>query len=146
MFFNCCRVMLEKNLPRETVESEYKKYIPKECIKRHAFFVKKPIYNALAGISKEHLDASYVKEQYLQQFERMAPNYLYEEYKAIMKQGVSNNKDSNSKEDSNPPVEVLIRINREEIKYYETINEWKTLCTIEDLCLISIVYVYIIDE
>lgn len=133
------RVMLEKNLPRETVESEYKKYIPKECIKRHAFFVKKPIYNALAGISKEHLDASYVKEQYLQQFERMAPNYLYEEYKAIMKQGVSNNKDSNSKEDSNPPVEVLVRINREEIKYYETINDWKTLCTIEDLCLISII-------
>jgi len=31
--------MLEKKLPREIVESEYKKYIPKECIKRHAFLL-----------------------------------------------------------------------------------------------------------
>ncbi|XP_070150583.1 tyrosine-protein kinase hopscotch [Polyergus mexicanus] len=121
------REMLEKQLPRETVESEYKKYIPKECIKRHAFFVKKPIYNALAGISKEHLDASYVKQQYLQQFENMAPNYLCEEYKAIMNKV------------PNPPSEVLLRVNREELKYSETdIDDWKTLCAIEDLCFISI--------
>ncbi|XP_029155540.1 tyrosine-protein kinase hopscotch [Nylanderia fulva] len=122
------RVMLEKQLPREIIESEYKKYIPKECIKRHAFFVKKPIYNALAEISGEHLDASYVKEQYLQQFESMAPNYLYEEYKALMDKGVPN-----------PPAKVLLRINREEIKYCETdTDDWKTLCTIGDLCFISI--------
>lgn len=133
MFFICCREMLEKQLPRETVESEYKKYIPKECIKRHAFFVKKPIYNALAGISKEHLDASYVKQQYLQQFENMAPNYLCEEYKAIMNKV------------PNPPAEILLRINREELKYSETdTDDWKTLCAIEDLCFISIGYVYII--
>ncbi|KMQ94378.1 tyrosine-protein kinase hopscotch [Lasius niger] len=122
------RVMLEKQLSRETVESEYKKYIPKECIKRHAFFVKKPIYNALAEISGEHLDASYVKEQYLQQFEGMAPNYLYEEYKALMDKGVPN-----------PAVKVLLRVNREEIKYSETdTDDWKILCAIEDLCFISI--------
>lgn len=128
--FLSCRVMLEKQLPREIIESEYKKYIPKECIKRHAFFVKKPIYNALAEISGEHLDASYVKEQYLQQFESMAPNYLYEEYKALMDKGVPN-----------PPAKVLLRVNREEIKYCETdTDDWKTLCTIEDLCFISIRY------
>ncbi|XP_050456065.1 tyrosine-protein kinase hopscotch [Cataglyphis hispanica] len=121
------REMLEKQLPREVVELEYKKYIPKECIKRHAFFVKKPIYNALAGISKEQLDASYVKQQYLQQFENMAPNYLSEEYKVIM------NKIPNS------PTQVLLRVNREGLKYSETdIDDWKTLCTIEDLCFISI--------
>lgn len=124
--------MLEKQLSRETVESEYKKYIPKECIKRHAFFVKKPIYNALAEISGEHLDASYVKEQYLQQFEGMAPNYLYEEYKALMDKGVPN-----------PAVKVLLRVNREEIKYSETdTDDWKILCAIEDLCFISIRYIY----
>ncbi|KAK2578134.1 hypothetical protein KPH14_012606 [Odynerus spinipes] len=76
------RVMLEKRVPREIVESDYKKYIPKECIKRHAFFIKKPIHNALGRISGH--DASYVKEQYLKQFECMAPNYPYEEYKALM--------------------------------------------------------------
>ncbi|XP_072764255.1 tyrosine-protein kinase hopscotch [Anoplolepis gracilipes] len=122
------RVMLEKQVPQATVESDYKKYIPKECIKRHAFFVKKPIYNALAGISKEHLDASYVKEQYLQQFESMAPNYLYEEYTASMEKNALD-----------PSTKVLLRVNREEIKYCESSNDdWKTLCTIEDLCFISI--------
>lgn len=127
-FFIYCRVMLEKQLPQATVESDYKKYIPKECIKRHAFFVKKPIYNALTGISKENLDASYVKEQYLQQFESMAPNYLYEEYTAYMNKGILN-----------PPSKVLLRVNREEVKYCESDNDdWKTLCTIEDLCFISI--------
>ncbi|XP_014602066.1 PREDICTED: tyrosine-protein kinase hopscotch isoform X2 [Polistes canadensis] len=120
------RVMLEKRIPRETVESEYKKYIPKECIKRHAFFIKKPIHNALGRISGH--DASYVKEQYLKQFECMAPNYPYEEYKALMDKGVPS-----------PPAKVVLRVNFEEVKYCETESGvWNQLCAIEDLCFISI--------
>ncbi|KAF7385653.1 hypothetical protein HZH66_011495 [Vespula vulgaris] len=120
------RVMLEKRIPREIVESEYKKYIPKECIKRHAFFIKKPIHNALGRISGH--DASYVKEQYLKQFECMAPNYPYEEYKALMDKGIPN-----------PPSKVVLRVNVDEVKYCETESgAWNQLCAIEDLCFISI--------
>lgn len=120
------RVMLEKKLPRETVESEYRKYIPRECIKRHAFFIKKPIHNALRKISG--YDANYVKEQYLKQFESMAPNYPYEEYEALMDRGLQN-----------PPAKVILRVNVDEIKYSETLaTPWTTLCAIEDLCFVSI--------
>lgn len=118
--------MLEKQLPRETVESDYKKYIPKECVKRHAFFIKKPIRNALGRLSGH--DASHVKEEYLKQFECMAPNYPYEEYKAFM-----------DKPGHDPPTKVLLRVKIEEVKYYDTdIREWNILCAIEDLCFISI--------
>lgn len=51
------RVMLEKDIPREIVESDYKKYIPKEVMKRHAFFVKKPIHDTLVKIQKNGHDA-----------------------------------------------------------------------------------------
>lgn len=118
--------MLEKDVPREIVESDYKKYIPKECIKRHSFFIKKPIHNALVRISGH--DASYVKEQYLNQFECMAPNYPCEDYKALMDKGIPN-----------PPSRVLLRVNATDVKYCDTENgEWSTLCAIEDLCFISI--------
>lgn len=120
------RVMLEKRVPRETVESDYKKYIPKECIKRHAFFIKKPIHNALGRISGH--DANYVKEQYLKQFECMAPNYPYEEYKALMDKGLPN-----------PPAKVSLRVNVDQVKYCEVdATSWTSLCAIEDLCFLSI--------
>ncbi|OXU22374.1 hypothetical protein TSAR_007732, partial [Trichomalopsis sarcophagae] len=122
------RVMLEKDVAREIVESDYKKYIPKECIKRHSFFIRKPIHNALARISGH--DASFVKEQYLNQFESMAPNYLCEEYKALIDKGMTS-----------PPLRVLLRINATDIKYCqieESNSNWKVLCAIEDLCFVSI--------
>ncbi|KAG5323108.1 JAK kinase, partial [Acromyrmex heyeri] len=120
------RVMLEEELPREIVESEYKKYIPKECIKRHAFFIRKPIHNALTKLSG--YDAAYVKEQYLKQFERMAPNYPYEEYTALMDKDIPNLR-----------AKVLLRITIEQVKYCEIdIGTWKTICRIEDISTLSI--------
>lgn len=120
--------MLEKDIAQETVESDYKKYIPKECIKKHQFFAKKPIHNALASIRMSGYDASFVKEQYLNQFETMAPNYLCEEYKALMDQPTT-------------ALAILLRVNANEIKYYhldDNNNAWRTLCAIEDLCFVSI--------
>lgn len=126
--------MLEKRIPIETVLSEYRRYIPKECIKRHAFFIKRPIQNALRKISAydansdSNYDANYVKEQYLKQFESMAPNYPYEEYEALMDRGLQN-----------PPAKVSLRVNVDEVKYCETVSTtWITLCAIEDLCFVSI--------
>lgn len=122
------RVMLEKEVTRETVESDYKKYIPKECIKRHSFFIKKPIHDALGKISAH--DPLFVREQYLKQFENMAPNYLCEEYKALMEKG-----------NQNTSARVLLRISAKEISFNQmddNNNEWKKLCAIEDLCFVSI--------
>lgn len=51
------RVMLEKDIPRESVENDYKKYIPKEVIKRHHFFIKRPIHDTLGKIQKYGHDA-----------------------------------------------------------------------------------------
>ena len=117
--------MLEKKVSRESVESDYKKYIPKECIKRHSFFIKKPIHNALARLSGH--DASYVKEQYLKQFEIMAPNYPCEEHKALLQKGIENSLSR-----------VVLRVNADRIDYCEVDEKWITLCTIEDLCTVSI--------
>lgn len=77
------RVILEKDIPREIVESDYKKYIPKEVLKRHSFFIKKPIHDSLGKIKKSGHDAWYVKAEYLKQLEAMAPEYLSEEYRAV---------------------------------------------------------------
>lgn len=78
------RVMLEKDIARDIVESDYKKYIPKEVIKRHSFFIKKPIHATLGKIKKSGHDAWYVKGEYLKQFEVMAPEYLAESFLALM--------------------------------------------------------------
>lgn len=50
------RVMLEKDIPQDTVESDYKKYVPKEVVKRHSFFIKKPIHDILGKIKKAGQD------------------------------------------------------------------------------------------
>ncbi|XP_069675687.1 tyrosine-protein kinase hopscotch [Periplaneta americana] len=126
------RVMLEKGVERDIVESDYKKYIPKEVLKHHFFFIKKPIHDSLGKIKKnaQH-DAWYVKSEYLKQFEEMAPNYLSEEFKALT--------------DEDGCVQtVLVKVNpfHEEqpgIRIrYDGKKEWHQLCTIDELCYISV--------
>lgn len=78
------RVMLEKDIARDIVESDYKKYIPKEVLKRHSIFIRKPIHDSLGKIKKSGHDAWYVKAEYLKQFEIMAPEYLAEDFRAAM--------------------------------------------------------------
>lgn len=41
------RVMLEKNLSREMIERDYKKFVPQKVLKMHRFFVKQPIHKSL---------------------------------------------------------------------------------------------------
>lgn len=125
------RVMLEKDIPREVVENDYKKYIPKEVIKRHAFFLKKPIHDNLGKIKKSGHDAWYVKSEYLKQLDIMAPEYLAEEYKAYI--------------DKNGSVShIVIRISPQStdsnIKYcFESKRDkWYSICTFEELMYVSI--------
>lgn len=77
------RVMLEKDLTVETVVNDYKKYIPKEVLKRHPFFIKKPIRETLLSLQKTRHDVWFVKEEYLKQLNIISPEYLAESYKAV---------------------------------------------------------------
>ncbi|CAG9828556.1 unnamed protein product [Diabrotica balteata] len=126
------RVMLEKDIPRETVESEYKKYIPREVIKRHAFFIKKPIHETLGKLQKSDHDASYVKTEYLKQLETLAPEYLSESYKAVVDQDGS-------------ICNIIIKVSpyhptEPGVKYCleSKKDQWNLICTIEDIGFVSI--------
>jgi Janus kinase 2 len=126
------RVMLEKDIPRETVENEYKKYIPKEVIKRHSFFIKKPIHDTLGKLQKSKLEAKYVKTEYLKQLDNIAPEYLSEVYKAVTEEDGSI---------CSVFVKVASVVNVEtDIKYcLESKKDvWHQICTIKELGFISI--------
>lgn len=96
------RAILEEDKSRESVEQNYKQFMPKEVVKQHMFFLKKPVQETLKKIINNNtVDTHYVsiiKESYLEQFNSIAPNYLEEEYKAIY----------NEKSDS---VNVTFRVN-----------------------------------
>lgn len=81
------RVILEEDKSRETVEQNYKQYMPKEVVKQHMFFLKKPVQDTLKKIINNNtVDiryASVIKDSYLEQFNSIAPDYLEEEYKAL---------------------------------------------------------------
>lgn len=126
------RVMVEKDIPQETVESDYKKYIPREVLKRHAFFIKKPVHESLAKIKKAGYDAWYVKAEYLKQLEMMVPEYLAEEFKAVIDEEGSTSS-------------ITIRVSpfhptEPGIKYcYESKREnFIQICTFEELGFVSI--------
>ncbi|GLH06136.1 Tyrosine-protein kinase Abl [Gryllus bimaculatus] len=126
------RVMLEEGVERDIVENDYKKYIPKDVIRHHLFFIKKPIHETLGRIKKggSH-DAWYVKGEYLKQFEEMAPNYLSEDFKVLSDEGGSVRS-------------VFVNVNpfhKEEpgIRLcYDGKKQWLHLCTIEELIYISV--------
>ncbi|XP_018333328.1 tyrosine-protein kinase hopscotch [Agrilus planipennis] len=126
------RVMLEKDITKEIVENDYRKYMPKEVIKRHSFFVKKPVKDTLEKIRRSGHDAWYVKSEYLKQLDNIAPEYLCEEYKAL------NDRDGSIysvfvRVSPYHPTDPGIRICLESRK-----DQWEQICKIEDLCHISI--------
>lgn len=126
------RVMLEKDIPRESIENEYKKYIPKEVLKRHSFFIKKPIHDTLSKLQKSVHDASYVKAEYIRQLDEIAPEYLSETYKAVIDR-------------DGAIYGILIKVsplqsNEPGLKYCldSKKEDWTLICSIEDLGFISI--------
>ncbi|XP_065168066.1 tyrosine-protein kinase hopscotch-like [Atheta coriaria] len=129
------RVMLEKQIPQETVLNDYKKYIPKAVLNRHSIFVKKPIKDALTKLSKQAdktFEPLYVVGAYLQEFENIAPNYPEEEYKAFI--------------DHNGAIyNIYLRVSpfdvtNKGIKYRLESNkdEWNVICGTDEVCFISI--------
>ncbi|KAF5272860.1 hypothetical protein FQR65_LT00456 [Abscondita terminalis] len=126
------RVMKEKGLSRESVENEYRKYIPREALKRHSIFIKKPIHDSLRKIERAGYDSWYIKLEYLKQLEALAPEYLAEQYRAISDlDGTICNvcvKVSTLHETS-PGIRISCDSKCE---------KWKYICNIEDLCHVSV--------
>lgn len=78
------RAMVGDGLTREGVIRDYKRFIPQEIMKKHLIFVKKPVVNKLNEIIKLKVDASFAKSGYLEQFKKIVPNYLSEDFNALM--------------------------------------------------------------
>ncbi|KAL3288357.1 hypothetical protein HHI36_002805 [Cryptolaemus montrouzieri] len=130
------RVMLEKDLPKESVENDYKKYIRKEVLKRHAFFIKKPIRETLGKLQKTKHDVWFVKEEYLNQLNMLAPDYLSETYKAATDQDgsifnifVKVSPGNSSSETSIPEIKYCLE---------NKMENWHLIGTIEDMAFVSI--------
>ncbi|XP_050436831.1 tyrosine-protein kinase hopscotch-like [Adelges cooleyi] len=129
-----CRAILEEDKTRENVEQNYKQFMPKEVIKQHMFFLKKPVQETLKKIINNNtMDDHYVsviKDSYLDQFNSIAPDYLEEEYIALY------NENGNS-------VNVTFKVNPFHSKMpgvrmcTENRKEWVHLAAIEDLCFLS---------
>ncbi|CAH1103307.1 unnamed protein product [Psylliodes chrysocephalus] len=126
------RVMLEKDISKEAVENDYKKYFPKEVLKRHPFFMRKPIRDHLTKLSKSVYDASYVKTEYLKQLESIAPEYLIENYKACVDQEGSIYNiylKVNPYHSTEPGIRYCIDPKK---------GDWQLICSIEDVVFVSI--------
>ncbi|XP_018575344.1 tyrosine-protein kinase hopscotch [Anoplophora glabripennis] len=126
------RVMLEKGISRESVESDYKKFIPKDVLKRYPFFIRKPIHDTLSKLRKSGYDASYVKAEYLRQLQNIAPEYLSECYKAVIDQKGSTCSITikvSPYDSSEPGLKYCMDSKKE---------EWYLICTIDELGFISI--------
>lgn len=126
------RAMLQTGKTKENMINDYKKFIPKEVLKHHKFFVKKPINDSLQKIERLGIHRELkVKQSYLEQFEEMAPNYMSEEFDAQIAEATALKA-------------VVICVNpfhREfpGIQYmYRGKKDWNHLCSIEDLCCISL--------
>jgi hypothetical protein len=75
--------MIENNRSVQLLTKSYRDYIPRELEKNHKIFVKRKIETMLRSIKKKEHDADYVKGIYLEEFAKMAPNYLTEEVEGI---------------------------------------------------------------
>lgn len=77
------RVKIDRGISLEQIEADYKKYIPKVLLKNHFFFIKQKIHASLSRIRiGREQDGWFVKEEYLNLFDKIAPNYLSENYSA----------------------------------------------------------------
>lgn len=77
------RVMIDEGVSLEQVKADYKKYIPLSLFKNHFFFIKPKIHDSLSKIKiSRDQDGWFVKEEYLNLFDKIAPNYLSENYDA----------------------------------------------------------------
>lgn len=77
------RATKEDGLSEEYVLEHYRKFLPVHAKQKHKFFLKKPVIQKFKKVRRD-VDALYVKNGYLEQFKKIAPNYLTEEFNALI--------------------------------------------------------------
>ncbi|XP_065205538.1 tyrosine-protein kinase hopscotch [Planococcus citri] len=130
---NMFLAIIEDGLSKEDVINDYQKYVPPVVLKQHLFFVKKPLIKALneLGQNKSNYDAFYVKSGYLDQFNKIVPNYLNESYRAFV-----------NGEDKLEAVQITVDPFHDVYPgismKYDTRDEIEHVCSIDDLCYLNI--------
>ncbi|RZF41575.1 hypothetical protein LSTR_LSTR000289 [Laodelphax striatellus] len=126
------RVIVETGNNREVIENDYKTFIPKEIKKRHYFRVKKLIRNSLTTLINCNYNSERVRSAYLSNFEDMAPNYLCEQYEALIDDAGKNER---------RVILIVDPYHRDQPGLrccYDGKSEYHHLCSIEELCFISV--------
>ncbi|XP_035702306.1 tyrosine-protein kinase JAK2 isoform X2 [Folsomia candida] len=126
------RLIQEEAMTLDYIEANYKQFIPKSIYRQHKFFLKKKIHDTLVKLVERSRpqNSNYIKEQYISQVEELAPRYFAEEFYAMT-----------YKQAEYP---ATIRVNVYHTKEpgvsvaYMGKHNWDHICTIEDLCFISI--------
>lgn len=138
------RVILEEDKEFTEVIKNYKMYTPKKSMDTFSrVFVKNLLNNNLKRLIlssekksdlKGKIDSLYVKQCYLEQFEQLCPTYLSEDYKILIE-------DVSGKMRN----QAILRVNAYcskypglSVKYDASCKERIHLCSIEDLCFISL--------
>lgn len=78
------RAIVEDNLTRQQVIKNYRNYVPTSVLRKHRFFLKKPVIQSFEEVRVKDCDVAYLKNAYLEQFEIITPNYLAEEFNALI--------------------------------------------------------------
>ncbi|XP_055846942.1 tyrosine-protein kinase hopscotch [Episyrphus balteatus] len=68
----------------ESIERNYKDYLPPQIVKKHKFFAKNIIRNGFQAIRGTTQELKYVKSSYMHTFAGLAPNYLREYFNATV--------------------------------------------------------------
>ncbi|KAG6456774.1 hypothetical protein O3G_MSEX009942 [Manduca sexta] len=125
------RAIAEEKLQLNDVVRNYKKYVPKEIVRRHGPVPKKYAHACLPQLCAVGHNVNYVKNLYLQQLYGLAPNYLAEEFDNVFWQ---NGGDV-------IPVRVMVtpfHPHQPGIRLYNTLKrEWFHACTIEELIYLT---------
>lgn len=78
------RATIEDNVTRKQVKRKYEQYLPPRAKKAHRWFLKRPILEHFEKVRVDDNDIFFVKDGYLELFQNIAPNYLDEEYDALI--------------------------------------------------------------
>lgn len=138
---NRYREIIEKNVSIDYLLKNYKQYIPKELVTKHGRFLNKILAEQLQIISNKKHEAYYIKNSYLEEINKLAPNYFTEEYNGsaqyLAEDGL-NTQGSNS----SCPVKIQFSLFHPEQPglrvFYSYKNNWKHIAKIENIYAIMI--------
>ncbi|XP_063698836.1 tyrosine-protein kinase hopscotch isoform X2 [Culicoides brevitarsis] len=76
------RELIERKSTEEELKRNYKNYIPRHIKRHHRLFVKRRIYSFLDNIKHKSHDKFFIREAYLKDIHKIAPDYLTETFVA----------------------------------------------------------------